>query len=307
MTTTTTAAQPGTVNQIANSYTMPGYTNAPSQDIGGFLQDYYASMVNPNTGVVNGYTGQMTAGVDPLQQGALEQVPNAVGSWGNLFSQGNGMLNQAAANTSATGVWDPSKMQQHLNPYLSGTLNQIQSLGNQNLFENVLPGVNSTFAGNGQFGSTRNADFTNRAMRDNQQAISNAQGTAANQAYGQAATDYLNWDKSSQTANSTLANIGNNLVSNGMTGATQNWNDLSNMFKLGEQNRAINQEGLTANYNNWQNTWNQPLDMASKMGGILSQLKSGITPDSIQGNTTTSDPNGDIYALIRDLLGGVTS
>jgi len=305
VTATYNPAAPGTVNQVASSYTMPDYINKPSQDIGGFLQDYYQSMINPQTGITGGYQGQMTAAINPLQQSALSQAPNAVGAWGTQFAQGTDALNSAASRAGTLGQYDPAAMQQHLNPYLGGVLEQIQTMGNRNLFENTLPNVNSTFTGAGQFGSTRNGDFTNRALRDNQQAISNAQGTAMNQAYGQAANDYLGWNNAGQSATGLLGNIGQTLSSTALQGGQQNWNDISNLFKMGESERAIGQEGLTADYNNWQNTWNQPLDMTTKLSSILTQLKSGINPTSLQANTTTSDPNAGTYDFLRQILGGI--
>lgn len=121
---------------------------------------------------------------------------------------GAGALGQASSFIGGSATYDPNVMQQHLNPYMSGVNDEIARLGNQNLMENVLPGVNSTFTGAGQFGSTRNADFTNRAIRDNQQVISGAQAGAMNQAYGQAADSYQKWASLGQNAGQALGQIG---------------------------------------------------------------------------------------------------
>jgi hypothetical protein len=262
-------------------------------------------MINPTTGMTGGYTGQMSAGIDPLQQSALNQVPNAVGAWGDNYAAGNTMMQNAGTASAGLGVFDPAKMQQQLNPYLSGVNDQIATLGNRNLMEKILPEVNSTFAGNGQFGSTRNGDFTNRAIRDNQQAISNAQGTAMNQAYNQAATNNLAWNTAGQAAANGALQAGQNIYTGALQAGQQNWNDLSNTFNMGAQNRAVNQEGLTADFNNWQNTWNMPLDAMGKMGGVLNQLKSGINPTTQQVNTTSADPNSALYSWLTEQLAGI--
>lgn len=304
-TTTTTTATNGNPYQSATSYTSPSYITQPSADVSGFIQDYYASMTNPQSGVLGGYQGQLTAGIDPLQQQALNQVPNAVGAWGTQFNQGIGNLGSAYSRMARTGTYNPAAMQQHLNPYLGGVLDEISRRGNENLTENVLPGINSTFTGNGQFGSTRNADFTQRAMRNNQREISGAQGNAMNQAYNQAATDYSNWNSADQAAANGMGTLGQQQIQSALSGGTQNWNDISNAFNMGGQNRTIAQQGLTDQYNNWQNTWKQPVDLMSSLGGILSQLKSGVNQNSQTANATSSDPNAALYAMLGQLLSGV--
>lgn len=289
----------------ATSYSLPSYVTDPSLDISGFIKDYFSSMLNPSTGLINGYSQDRVAGIDPLQQQALNTVPDAVGAWGNQFNTGLNAMNNASSMFGNLGQYDPSKMQQHLNPYMGGVLDQISMLGNRNLMENVLPQVNSTFAGNGQFGSTRNADFTNRALRDNQQAISNAQATAMNQAYGQAGQDYLSWDKSGQSAAGNLGTLGQALAGTAVQGGQQNWNDLSNAFKMGGENRAIAQEGLTAGYEDWQNQWKLPLDATSSLGGILAQLKQGVQPTQYQVSTQTTNEDSSLYNLLSKIISGV--
>jgi hypothetical protein len=73
-----------------------------------------------------------------------------------------------------------------MNPYVQNVVDQIPQLGQRNLTENLLPQVNSTFTGQGQFGSTRNADFTNRALRDTNESILRQQTDALSAGYKQA-------------------------------------------------------------------------------------------------------------------------
>ena len=221
-TTTTTPTAVGNPYANATSYTMPNYITQPSADIAGFLQDYYASMTNPTTGMAGGYQGQLTAGVDPLQQAALQQVPNAVGAWGDQFASGMNTMGQAATRMSGLGNYDPAQMQQHLNPYMGGVLDEIARRGNENLTENVLPNVNSTFTGSGQFGSRRNADFNQRAIRNNQREILGAQSNALNTAYNQAATDYNNWNTAAQNAATGAGTLGNQQMQAALAGGQQN-------------------------------------------------------------------------------------
>jgi|GEM_PF-1550021 len=82
----------------------------------------------------------------------------------------------------------PGVISNYMNPYTSNVVNQIATLGNRNLTENLLPNISDQFIKAGQFGGSREGTFANRALRDTQEAISNAQGTALNTGYGQAQT-----------------------------------------------------------------------------------------------------------------------
>lgn len=117
----------------------------------------------------------------------------------------NGYLNQVMGNwynqTPAQGAlgqyaqYDPTKLAQFTNPYVTNVVNANTQQSNQNLFEKILPGVNSTFTGAGQFGSTRNMDFTNRAIRDQQQTLANTNANVLMNAQNQANANYMNWTK----------------------------------------------------------------------------------------------------------------
>lgn len=101
-----------------------------------------------------------------------------------LFQQGGQAL-------LSSGTYDPNELNKYLNPYAEDALTAANRLTTQNLMEKVLPEVNTTFTGQGQFGSTRNAEFANRAIRDTQQSIADANAKAMVGAYGQASDDYL--------------------------------------------------------------------------------------------------------------------
>ncbi len=111
----------------------------------------------------------------------LPQVANTIG-------QGI----STAQTALGTAQYDPSKMQQHLNPYLSGVNAEIARLGNEN-FQGMLGQINSNFTGAGQFGSARSMEMANKAATQGQREISGAQANAMNQAYNQAAQSYQNW------------------------------------------------------------------------------------------------------------------
>jgi hypothetical protein len=119
------------------------------------------------------------------------------------------------------------------------------------LTENILPGVNSTFTGAGQFGSTRNAEFGNRAIRDTQQAIADANAKGMVGAYGQASGDYMKMLQQQGT-------LGQNALNQGMS-----------MTGLEQQNNQKQVEGALAA---WQRNREMPLEMFKSWSGGVGQF-----------------------------------
>lgn len=163
------------------------------------------------------YTGQRFADFTSDQNAGFQSVRDAQNAWqpytdaartafGNAanpansaFSAGNPYIAQAAGMTTgsqaqqpyfsqASQTW-PGAVDQYMNPYLDQVTNRIQTLGNRNLTENILPQINDAFTrdGGAAFGRDRHAEFTQRALRDSQDAILGAQGNALAQGYGQGA------------------------------------------------------------------------------------------------------------------------
>ena len=178
------------------------------------------------------YTGTEVAGLTDAQKKGIGYAPG-------LMQKGNEWL-------SASGTYDPNQVNSYLNPYTEGALSTANRLTSQNLTENILPGVNSTFTGAGQFGSTRNAEFGNRAIRDTQQAIADANTKGMVGAYGQASTDYMDMLKQQGT-------FGQNAITQGM-----------NLAGTEQQNNQQQVEGALAA---WQRNRTMPLNMFNKWSG----------------------------------------
>ena len=130
-------------------------------------------------------TGSAVAGGIQGMLGDSGYLNNLMSNW---YSQSptQGALGQYAQYNQSTA-------DQFMNPYISNVIDANTQQSNQNLLENVLPGVNSTFTGAGQFGSTRNSDFTERAIRNNQQTLANTNATSLYNAQNSALTNYQNW------------------------------------------------------------------------------------------------------------------
>lgn len=122
-------------------------------------------------------------------QGQIDAASGALGKMGGALDASMGML-PGAQNYLTRGTdgseFSAENMSRYMNPYTDGVVKEIARLGARNLNENLLPGVNSTFTGAGQFGSSRNMDFTNRAVRDTNESILGQQSKVLADAQAQA-------------------------------------------------------------------------------------------------------------------------
>ena len=89
-----------------------------------------------------------------------------------------------AATTAATrgGNFDPTAFESYKSPYITGVVDRIAELGNRNLTEKLLPQIQDQFIAAGQRGSSRAAEFSNRAIRDTSNEIAGNQAGALQQA-----------------------------------------------------------------------------------------------------------------------------
>ena len=157
-----------------------------SSSLPAWLQEYTRSLAGQATGVAGAeyqpYTaptdtqnygvGSRIAGFSPLQQQAYSNIQQNVGNYQPYLDYASQTLPQAVGD--------------YMSPYTDAVVNRIGELGQRNLTESLLPQVNQTFTGAGQFGGTRNAEFTNRAVRDANESILGQQAQALQAGYGQA-------------------------------------------------------------------------------------------------------------------------
>jgi len=121
-------------------------------------------------------------------QGALSR--SALGAAQPLLGQAAGMSGVEAAQPylGAAGQIAPNVVGQYMNPYMENVVGRIGELGTRALKEQVLPGIEGEMIRAGQFGGTRQAEITGRAIRDAIEGISAQQSQALASGYGQAQT-----------------------------------------------------------------------------------------------------------------------
>jgi hypothetical protein len=121
------------------------------------------------------YQGPRIADFTALQQQGFEQTPQAAQAY-------EPYLQQASRSTADV-------TQQFMNPYTENVVNRIGQLGARTLKEQVLPGIEGEMIRAGQFGGTRQAELTGRAIRDAMEGISAQQSQALERGFGDAQTE----------------------------------------------------------------------------------------------------------------------
>lgn len=198
------------------------------------------------------YTGKEVADLTSAQQQGVGYAPG-------LLQKGNEWFTKS-------GDYDPNELPKYLNPYTQGALTTANRLTSENLMQNILPGINSTFTGQGQFGASRNAEFTNRAIQDTQQAIADANAKTMVDAYGKASDDYMSILKQQGA-------LGQQAITQGMgLAGTEFQND---------------QAKLTGALEAWKRNREMPIELFKEWGGGVGNFN----PAGAPGTNTAFDPS----------------
>lgn len=195
------------------------------------------------------YTGQRIAGPAQDTTNAYDLTRQGIGSWQPSMNTAQNTLSGIATG-NADNVMD-----------------MIARRGQRNLSENLLPAVQDTFIGSGQFGGGRMNEFSGRALRDTNQSILDAQAGAFLQNQGQQASAAQGLGALSQQ------------------GQTQGLKDAAALQSIGGEQQAQQQKSLDTAYNQFLEERNAPRDTAQ----FMSQIIRGYNPPTTT-TTNTSTP-----------------
>lgn len=252
-----------------------GLAGQANEVAGGTYQPYQA----PTGAATYGEDTGQVAGFSPLQQQAFQQVEANQGSWKPYTDYASQTVPQAVGS--------------YMSPYTDSVVNRIAALGQRNLAENLLPQVNSTFTGAGQFGSTRNAEFTNRALRDANESILGEQDKALQSGF-------------SQAQNTALADLQRQA---GLGGQVQQFGaqDVGLESTAGGQQQALTQQNLTTANQDWQNQNNWQKDQLGWLSNIIRGLPAGQQSSVTQTTVpTASSQISPLAAAAQGFLGART-
>ncbi len=228
-----------------------GGVTTTSETLPDWLQEYTRGLMGKATQVAGEeyqpYTGQRIADQTALQQQATQGVQTMQGAW--------------QPGLQFAGQTAPSQVGTYMNPYESNVMDVLAQRGQRNLTENLLPQVNTTFTGAGQFGSTRNADFTERALRDANESIMQQQAQLAQQGYQNAIQNFQN--DASRAAN--VANLSQQL----------GYQDVGMLDVTGRQQQALDQQSLDLAYQDFVNQQNYPKANLQFLNEVIRGLPTG--------------------------------
>jgi hypothetical protein len=240
----------------------------------------------------NWYNQPLSTGITPDQQNAFNTMSgnNAVGTWGGGLSQASGLYQQNAN-------YDPNKMTQFLNPYTQDANQATIDASNRNLFENILPNVNSTFTGAGQFGSSRNADFTARAIRDQQMGLDSALAKQNAADFTQANQNYLNWAQQGNQSASGLTGVSG-------TGSQLTQQDITNQLTAANTGQQLQQTTLDKGYQDWLQQQQFPISGLNSISSAIGNISRGVQPN-ISTPVAQPDNVSKVLAALQAMQSGL--
>jgi len=230
-----------------------------------------------------GLPQQQVAGLDPLQQQALNMAPGMVGSYApfTLGASGQTLGGQAALAGGLGLLSDPSAaVSQYMNPYQSNVINEINrqaAIGQQQLAGNAVQA--------GAFGGSRQGIQAAEAEGRRLSAVGEAQRKG-----------YEDAIKQSQQAAQLMGGIGQ--AYGQLAGTTADIGrvqselgraDLGMLTQLGDIGRSLQQQQLEAQRQNQLQAVQEPytrLEIGQQLlkgvpsAGLSSTFKSAVTPDT---------------------------
>jgi len=216
------------------------------------------------------YNYPRIAGFTDDQNAAFEMTRDNSGVW-------QPALDEATALTTASSQpFSAEEFGQFYNPYVEQVVDRIGDLGARNLSEKLLPQVNDTFTGAGHFGSSRHGDFTNRAVRDTQEAILGQQSSALASGFDAQMKAYEDAKRRQQTGGSQMSTIGSNLQGLGLR-------DAAGLEAIGRTQQGQTQQNLDLAYQDFLEQRDYPRTNVS----FLSNVIRGLPMNTSTSSTTT--------------------
>jgi len=268
-----------------------------------YYTDYITNLANKGTQYgVGGANAPQFADATPLQQAAFTGVASQAGTYGPALEAASTSLNKAY-NTDITGAVNPyltsgtsssaDLVNNYMNPYTSNVVDKIRMANQQNIAQNLSPGITGGAVGSGQFGSQRganalalgisNADIG--ALAQQAAALQSGYSDALKAAQAQRANQMQAAQMAGNAATQQAQNyrdVGTQAMNFAQQKQTQSLADINAMATLGAQQQQIAQ-----------NKQLFPLDVLAKQAGVLS----GAQIPTTQQQTMTGSPLSAIAGL----------
>lgn len=251
---------------------LPAAGGTSESTISSWAGPYVTNMLGKAQAIANEpyqvYQGPMTAGESGLQSKVFQGLGNLTfpGNLGGSFSSAGAYqlpnMNAAAPSTAAGGAAPAGPTgiaSQYMNPYLQAVLDpQMAELRRQNDITNM--NTNAKFTSAGAFGGGRNAIMNAENNRNLMQEMNKTVGQGYASAYDKAMGQYNTEQGQSKDLVNMLANAG-------------------------QAQRGIEQEGITADYNEFLTQRDDPMKKTQYLQSMLQGLPYQTTTNSPLGKS----------------------
>lgn len=221
--------QTAAFDQVRNSQGAWQQPIAQAAGLAGQIAPTSSKFTDYAQGVVGNPAFETASSVQPWAQGAQDALSGNAQTTGSSARDSAGNIINTAAGPAQN--WT-SNYSQYMSPYTSQVTDNIARLGNQNWNNNIMPGINSSMIGSGQFGSTRNADVLGKSAQGVQNDILGQQSTALQAGYNSSAGIFANDANRIQQQQ------------NMQTGAAENAGALTQSANAADANRIQQQQQL---------------------------------------------------------------
>lgn len=317
----------------------PGITSAPtntnyssSETLSDWVGPYATNMLGQAQAIANTpyqtYQGPMTAGESPLQSQAFQGIGSLTVPTGfGQAAQTAGNVAQTAGNMSfapsqfTTGTFGTQEAQQYMNPYLQASLNpQLEEARRQSEIGRVANAGRLTQAG--AYGGGRQAIMESENTRNLNTQLGNITGAGYNTAYQNAMQQFnadqarqLQAQQGTEQSRQYGAGYGLNALQQQLAGAQAQGalsgqelgaqsGILASQLGAGQQQRGIEQEGITADYNEFLAQRDYPMKQTQYLQSMLQGLPiktTTLAPNELTGAGNVAAGLGGLDQLIQTL------
>lgn len=245
-------------------------TTTKTTEVPQYASDYLQNIVNYGN---QGMTGGGVAGLGSLQTEAMNLASPLAFAGADTAGSGASMITSGGSTPASAGI------NNYLNPYTQGVVNEMARLQNQQVQSSVLPNLYAGAAGTGGFGSRRQAQIAGNTLTNLQQNLLGRQTEALQTGWKDAlaaAQADLNRQITAGTAAGNLATQQQDLAKGGL----KTLMDMGNIEQAQRQREldypmtaAKNYAGLLAPYTNM-----IPTTTTGQETGVRSGISYGPSP-----------------------------
>lgn len=324
------AAQMGAGQQQAILQAM----QAAGYDTSGLALDPQTGELTGNLGAANPSDWGLGAAGQTLSGAVSQGIANNPAAWGSQNQALSNVLDASKGVGAQTQSWNnPGTMQSYMSPYTQNVIQGLVNEANIRWNNEIMPGINASMIGSGQFGSTRNADVLGRGAAQFQSQLA-GQIANANQAAYQTAGQLFSSDadraRQQQQAYSQAAlgqaealgtQAGQQLqqglgITQGMLGQAQQqaqqaqqrqqqrYADIGALQTAGAAQQAQQQAYLNQQLAQGNATLNLPMEQLGALGSIVRGVD--LPQSSLQGGSQVGSPNigGALTSVAQALSAG---